>query len=281
MAEGNTQFPWTFDSKFAPIDDWQVAGLAVPSQQSEVVTPTTLTLRWRVTTDVLTNKLRPLKSDEGKVDILRTDDGGFTAVDRANGDNTYTLRPPDRRQPLRFKRDYHVNRYEEDLISQDVGEWSVEVEFIKSSNRTDSNVQDRPVGGATFPMVFDATFERRSSAGWGFTTPSSIFWTDRVDAEFLGTGEDGVERFELTARLTFGEAHTFESDYPKLAGGRVRDIPDATNLAVDDTGGAATLTIDSPDTAVISDGEYVIIEPWESTRLSEAYQSLSMTIAST
>jgi hypothetical protein len=272
-------FDWTFPQTFEQNPDWQVDGLGIPSQQSEVATPTTLTLQWRVTTDVLTNKLRPLKSDEGKVNILRTDDGGFTAVDRANGDNTYTLRPPDRRQPLRFERDYHVNRYEEELISQDVGEWSVEVEFIKSSNRTDSNVQDRPVGGATFPMVFDATFERQSSAGWGFTTPSSVFWTDRVDAEFLGTGEDGVERFELTARLTFNDSHTFESDYAKLAGARVRDIPDAANLAVDDTNGAATLTIDSPDTAVISDGEFVIIEPWESTRLSEAYQALSMTIA--
>jgi len=273
-------FPVVFDATFSQ-ENWKIDGSSFPQVQTEVVTPTTLTLQWRVTTGVLTATVRPLKSDEGKVDILRTDDGGFTAVDRANGDNTYTLTPPGKRRPLRFERDHHVNRYEEDLISQDVGEWSVEVEFIKALNRTDSNVQDRPVGGATFPMVFDASFERRSDAAWGFTTPSSVFWTDRVDAEFLGTGKGGVERFELTARLTFNEAHTFESDYARLAGGRVRDIPDATNLAVDDTEGDATLTIDSPDTAVVSDGDYVIVEPWESRRISEAYQELDMVIAGT
>jgi len=275
-------FPLIFDATFSQ-ENWIVDGSSFGQVQSEIVTPTTLTLQWRVTTAVLTDALRPLKSDEGKVNILRTDDGGFTAVDRANGGNTFELEPPERRKPLRQTRDYHVNRYEEDLISQDVGEWDVEVEFAKAANRTDGDTGPPPADGAGFPWTFDQAFTRadESDGKWILTTPANTLYTDRVDADFLGTGKDGVKRFELTVRLDFSQSQIFESEYAKLAGGRVRDIPDATNVAVDDTSGSATLTIKSPVNAVVPAGKYVIIEPWESTRISEAYQSISTTVAKT
>jgi len=273
-------FPLTLDATFSQAN-WGIDGATFPQVTSEVATPQTLTLSWRVTTPVLTSALRQLKPNQEQVDVLQTDDGGFVAVDRANGGNTWTLSPPGKRRPLRQAGTYHVQRYEEDLVSQDVGEWDVEVEFVPAANRTDSPTIDEPVSGATFPWTFDQAFERRSDNAWGFTTPLGEFWTDRVDAEFLGQGDDGVRRFELEARLRFDEAHSFEAAYARLGGARVRTIPDESNLAVDDTNGDATVTINSPDKAVVPDGDYVIPEPWESERLTEAYQNVRFTVAQT
>jgi len=113
---------------------------------------------------------------------------------------------------------------------------------------------------------------------WGFDTPLGQVVSSRVDAEFLGLGEGGVERFELTVRFTKSQCHVYEAAYVRLGGVRVREIPDATNVAVDETSGDGTVTIDSPNTSVVADSEYVITE-WESERLNDAYQSLSMTVA--
>lgn len=272
-------FPLVFDSTFGQNPDWLIDGEEITRQVSETVTNRTLQLEFRVTTSLLENKLRPLKSDEGKVDVVPTDDGGFRAVDRAGGDNTYQIDPPDKREPLRQGGEFHVARYEESLVSQAVGEWQVELELIRDRDRTDDGSVAQPVGGAAFPMVFDATFDRRSDAVWRFETPNGPFWTDRVDAAFVGTGEQGVRRFEITMRVTRDEAYAFETAYPRLGGGRVREIPDAPNVAVDDTADdAVTITIDAPGTGEVPDGDYLVTE-WESTRLSEAYQEISMTVA--
>jgi hypothetical protein len=273
-------FPLTFPATFEPQPSWWIDGEAITRQVDETATPRGLSLSWRVTSDLLESKLRPLKQDEGKVDVIGTDSGGHRAIDRANGSNTYVLTPPDKRQPLRQEATYHVDQFEETLISQDVGEWQVDVEFVRARDRTDDASVNQPVGGATFDAAFPMTFERRSPAGWGFTTPNGEFWTDRVSAELLGTGEGGVRRFELTMRLTFEEARAFETAYPRIGGGRVREVPDAPNVAVDDTtDGAVTIGVDAPGTNDVPDGEYVITEPWESTRLTEAYQEVSVVIA--
>jgi hypothetical protein len=273
-------FDWTFPQSLEPNANWLIDGDPVPRAISEVATPTTLTLTFRVTTDVLTSTLRPLKSDEGKVAVLDTDDGGFRAVDRANGGNTYTLTPPSARTPLRFERDYHVNRYEENLVSQEVGEWTVEVEFIKSANRTDTATAAEALNGQAFPAVFDWTFGDRD-AEWKFTTSNGSIVTNRVDAEFLGTGESGVEQFELTTRLTFAQARVLETALSRVRGVRVRQIPDAPNVAVDDTDGdAATVDINAPGGGVVTDGAYVVRE-YDAERISDAYNQVSLTIATT
>jgi hypothetical protein len=232
----------------------------------ETKTPTTLSLVTRATTDTVKDDLRPLKSDEGQVDILSTDEGGFTAIDRANGGNTFSVIAPIRRQDLRQNGDYHVDRYEEDLVSQTVDEFDVDLDLIEDANRTDT------------PSIS----ETPASDEWGLTTRYGEIATGRVDAEFLGTGEGGVERFELTARLTFEQAHVFEAAVSLLNATRIREIPDATNLAVDDSSSDANkLTVDAPDDqSIVSDGDYVVTE-WESRRLSEAYQEVDIVVAKT
>jgi hypothetical protein len=158
----------------------------------------------------------------------------------------------------------HVARYEETLISQDVGEWQVEVEFQRDAERADT------------PSISDTP----DADEWGFTTRYGTIATPRVSADLLGTGEGGVERYEVTARLTKAETQVFESALNRLGASRIREIPDAPNVAVDDSDDdAASVTIDAPDSQdTVSDGEYVVFE-WESTRLSDAYQEVTFTVA--
>lgn len=268
-------FDFSFPATFAQ-PNWQIDATGAGEATSETATAQSLTLSFRATSDTLTAALRPLKSDEGKVAVVNKDDGGFVAVDRANGANTFTLEPPSRRTPLRQQGDFHVRRYEEDLVSQDVGEWEVEIEFVRGADRTDTPSINDALTGAVFDWTFDQAFSRNKS--WAFITRYGTIATDRVDADFLGTGADGVERFELTTRLTFEEAHAFEAALSLLAGQRVKSVPDAPNLVIDETSGDAnTLTIDSPRNNEVADGDYVVSE-WESRRVTEAYQEVSLII---
>lgn len=244
--------------------NWVLDGAEVPGVFDEVATHDTLTLAFRVQTDTLTDILRPLKTDQGQVAKLTTDSGGFVAVDRANGNNTFDLIPPVERKPLRQEGNVHVEGYEEDLVSQEVNEWNVELNFMESANRTDVPSID----------------ETPDSGEWAFDTRYGQIATQRVDAEFLGTGSDGVPRFELVARLTFEQAHVFEAALAKVDGQRVRRIPDGDNVAVDETGGDVTVDVTSPTPDVVTSGDYTVTE-WESERISDAYQELSLQIAET
>jgi hypothetical protein len=248
------------------LTNWFIDVKDIPTTPDETATDTALSLVFRVETDTLENVLRPLKDDEGKVDIRRTDDGGFTAIDRADGENTFDVIPPVNRLPLRQRSDYHVESYEESLVSQTVDEWDVELELLRTANRTDS------------PSIN----ETRATDEWAFDTRYGQIATERVDAEFVGRGEGGVRRFEITARLTKEQSHVFEAALNRLGGARIRDIPDATNVAVDDTNDdAATLGVTSPvSDTIVSDGDYVVQE-WQSRRLNDGFQEVEFVIAET
>jgi DNA-binding beta-propeller fold protein YncE len=247
------------------VTNWYLGSDEIGESVAEQRTDATLSLTRRVTTNTLDTALRPLKSDEGKVDILSQDDGGFVAVDRADGGNTFIVIPPERRRPLRDARKVHVDRYDEDLVSQEVREWDVEIAFIVSQNREDA------------PSIS----ETPASDEWGFSTPLGTIATSRVDADVLGTGRDGVKRFELTARFTLDQAHVWEAAFDRIRGTRVKEIPDASNVMVDETGGDATVTVEAPDGQdAVSDGDYVVTE-WESVRITDAYQTLSFVLAET
>jgi len=253
----------TVQSALAGYSDWVIGGQPINTRTDEITTHNLLTLAFRVSRQTLTNAVRPLKSDEGKVDVLITDDGGFVAIDRANGSNTYDISPPLSRQPLRQAGDYLVDRYEESVVEQTGNEWDVELELVPEADRTDSpSISQTP-----------ATDE------FGFDTRYGQIATGSVDAELTGTGEGGVERYELIARLTFDQAHVWRAAFARTDGSRIKEIPDAPNVARDETDDDAnTLTLTSPDQDTISDGSYVVLD-WESERLNDAYQQITFTLA--
>lgn len=280
--------------------NWTLDGreLANARATAETATATTLTLTWRVTSRADLRTLRTLKRDEGKVSTLSTDDGGHRAIDRANGSNTHTLTPPGRRQPLRTTRTVHVERYEEDLISQTAREWSVEVEFAVAEPRgdnptiilgeqadaeaTDTGTQLGGPNGLILGTENGGTLGTATvvpADTWGFETPQGTLVTDRVDADVVGTGEGGVRRYDLTARFDKRQATTFESAFKRIRGSRVKEVPDAPNVMVDELDGDLTVSANAPDDQNgVDDGAYVLTE-WQSTRVNDRYQSVEFTIA--
>lgn len=256
----STSFPIVFNATFTD-PDWQLEGTALTAPTTELATHQSLVLGFRVSTNTLTSTFRPLKPNEGKLSILRTDSGGYRVVDRAGGDNTFTLSPPSRREPLRYEGEYHVRRYEESLVSQSVNEWDVEIEFVPTENRTDSPSASASIGANE----------------WGFETRYGTLATPHVDAEFLGSGRDGVERFELLIRFGFDEAHVFEAALAQLEAARIRNVVDAPNEAVDDTGAANTVTVTSPVGSEVPDGDYIALG-FESERLNDGFQAVTTTM---
>lgn len=267
-------------------DTWALNSELLGRNQSERSTHRNLTLDQRITTAILAAAARPAKAGQGRVSVLNQDDGGFASVGRANGANTFTLKPPLDRRPLRKPRTVHVTRYEEDLVSQAVEEWDIELEVVRSADRTDPPSLTSTGGtlgtasGMTLGGANGATLGATSGSGqWGFRTRYGQIDTDRVDAEFLGTGRSGVERFEVLARFTFDQAHVWETALAKVDGVRVREIGDGTNRAVDETAGNDnTITVDSPTPTPVTSGDYIILE-WESRRLNEAYQEIRWEMA--
>ncbi|AFH22131.1 hypothetical protein OSG_eHP18_00105 [environmental Halophage eHP-18] len=275
-------FDWTFNQTFTPRTDWYIDGIVAPTVTDERATDRSLTLQWRVSSAKLKAALRPLKDNQGKLGELDTDDGGYVAVDRADGANTFVIDPPHRRKPLRQQGEYLVADYEENLVSQSVDEWDVTVDFVSAANRTDSPSINQAASGAAFDWTFTQAFSRSlGGKGWAFDTRYGQLVTDRIDAEFIGRGGGGVRRFEITARFTFDQAHAFEAALSRLGGVRVREIPDAPNVAVDETAdNAATVGIDSPPNNDVADGSYVVTE-WDSRRLNERFQELEFVVAET
>lgn len=282
--------------------EYLLDGQAIPAIIEEVATHRTLTLTLRTPTHILIDRVRPAKVNENKIAVLVTDDGGFAAVDRAGGPNTFTLDPPDNRKPLRQAGDYHVTRYEENLVSQAVDEWTVEIEFQRDADRTDApthpvseQVPDTPGAGGTLGQASGFTMGGPAGATignadgvvppdwWGFETRHGLLATDRVDAQFIGTGAEGVERFEVVARFTFDQAHVWEAALAKVDGSRIRVIKEGSNRVVDETAGNDnTVAVNAPTGEVVADGDYVILG-WESRRLNQgnAFQEIRWTMAKT
>jgi len=262
MATTTNAFPLTFDAVFVEPARYAIDGTQVRRVTEELATADTLSLTWRVASADELATLRALQNDEGKVAILASDDGGHIAIDRAGGSNTVTLTPPQRRQPLRQERIAHVERYEESLVEQRTEVWTVEIDFVLGSDRTDE------------PSIN----ETKATNGWAFDTRYGTIATSRVDADVTATGEEGVTQVDLIARLTSAQAHVFEAAFARVRGSRVKTIPDAPNIVRDETGGDMTVGVRTPsDQDAVSDGDYVVAE-WESERITDAFQQFSVTL---
>jgi len=242
---------------------YPLRGFPIGETTSETATTRTLTLSLRVRTGKPLQRVRELKTDEGKLSVLTTGDGGYQTVDRADGANTFTLTPPPRRRPLRRATEYHVASYDEELVSSDLGEFDVEIEFVASETRRDTNSID----------------ETPAADEFGLTTRYGTIAAD-ARADLLGTGRNGVEKYELVATLTFKQATAFVSAVNRLAATRVQTVADGTNRIRDESSDdAATLTIDAPggqDT--VPDSTYVVVD-WSTTRLNDAFEEVSLTVA--
>lgn len=267
-------------------DEWLLEGEPLPEVIDEVATHRGVAFTFRASTQTLLDRLRKLKDDEDKVTVLVDDGGGYSSVERADGGNTFTLDPPERRRPLRRAGSAHVRSYEENLVSAEVGEWDVTVDFVHSGHRTDRPVitVDEQTTDDGIEVSFTVPGTLGTGSWWALSTRYDELRSSRVSADLVGTGEDGVERVELQATLSFEQAHMLEAALARLDGARVQSVPDAPNTPRDETAdGGNTLTITPPDDTpenVISAGDHVVIGgTFESTRLNDAWQNVSFEVA--
>jgi len=256
--------------------EWGIDGEQLRNVTSETATPERLSLTSRVSRPTLRDVVRPLRSDEGKYRVFADDSGGYRAVDTADGNNTFVINAPIGRVPLRPLADeYHVDRYEEEIVETTGDEWDVTLELVPDATRDDDATitleEQTPDGSSTLPAEW-----------YGLDSVNGTIATDRVDADVTGVGEGGVDRATLTLKLTFGQAYALETALAQNRGTRVRTIEDGTNRAVDETAnGSNTLTITSPDEDTLPSGEYVVVEPFESTWINNSWQEVELEIVPT
>lgn len=253
--------------------DWRLDGQRIVEVTTEVVTPSRIELTFRVSRETLVKYLRPLRSTEGQYRRLVSDTGGYTTVDTAAGANTYTLAPPNDREPLRREQAVHVDRYEEELIAQATDRWRVRLDFVPAGTRPDDGAITRaeqvPTSDGSLP-----------SDWWEFDTSNGplALPPSRVSADVSGVGDAGVDRLRLTLTLTARQAYVFETALKFADGTRVRQIEDGSNRPLDETAGRNTLAVTSPTPQVIASQSYVVADGFESERLNDSFQRVDLTL---
>jgi len=243
--------------------NWQIDGDGITSITEEVRTWDSLKLTFRTDASVVTSTLRALDGEAGKVDVLEASDGGYIAVDRADGGNTYTLVPPITRLPLRVEGDFHVDEYDEEVVDQQGDRYDVSLTFVPDADRETSN----------------GLSETAATGEWLFTFDTGSIATAKVSAEDLaGIGKGGTTGKRLSLLLDKEQATVIEESASKQAAVRTREVPDGSNVSEDNSAGDEnTVTVTSPDTDTFADGDYVVQE-WETTMLNDDFQRVRLTL---
>lgn len=206
------------------------------------LTPTELRLEVRARSQSERQLLDTLDTNAGAVDTRERADGTTVGLDRAGGDNTFTVRPPVRLRPPRTVRDWLVADVSRDRTSIDTKAVAATISLVASQTR-DS------VDGYV-----------NSGTGWTFTFNRGTIVTDRVGD--ISQGETTRVPIVLTDR----QAELAETVLAASAGAVVSPVPDGETFTRDTTPDSRqSVDIALPSgvsDAAISPGEYVV-EDWE------------------
>lgn len=251
-------------SLFAGFANWKIDGQSITSITDEIREWDGLTLTFQTDVSTVTNHLRALDGQAGKVELIERADGGFIAVDRADGDNTYAVSPPVQRQPLRVDGDFLVDEYDEEVSDQQGDHYEVTLQLIPDADRETTN----------------ALAETADAGEWTFEFDTGTIATSRVSAELDAVGKNGTPGKRLTLILDNDQATVLEESASKLAAVRIREVPDGDNVAEDNSeGDTNTVTVSSPDTDTFPDGSYVVQE-WETTMQNNDWQRVRIFVKS-
>jgi len=247
-----------------PFRRWVLGKNPVAELIEETRTWDTLTLVFRSDRATVINQLRPLDSDAGKVEVLERSDGGFDAIDRADGRNTYQITPPAGRIPPRLAGDYLVDEYEEEVVDQQGKQFRVTVTLVPDQDRdTDSHYAETPSGG-----------------DWKFDFSTGTIATPRVRADVGGGASKGTQAKRLRLILTDKQVQVLEESASLLNAVRIREVPDGANVAEDNSpGDQNTVTVASPNENVFESGEYVVDE-WETVMQNDRFHKVTLTVNS-
>lgn len=260
----------TAETYVSPIDTnaidnvpfWRVGGLQLRELLNETRTWETLTLEFRSNRDHVLSRLRPLDTDAGKLELLERSDGGFVAVDRVDGSNTFEVAPPTGRIPPRIAGDYLVDEYNEEIVDQQGNEYRVTVSLIPDEDRNTNS-------GYT---------ETAGAGEWEFDFYTGTIATTRVHSELGTSGGSGTKSKRLTLILDADQVQVLEESASFLNAVRTREVPDGENVSEDNSpGDRNTVTVASPDEDVLESGDYVVQE-WKSEMQNDRFQRVSLTL---
>lgn len=262
--------PAPVELSFDPLDlqlessVWIIGGTLVEEIVEETRTWDKLTLTFRAGEQQVNSNFRPLDQEAGKLDILEKSNGGFIALDRVDGDNTYQLTPPRGRRPPRLSGTFFVDEYNEEVVDQQGNEYQVTISFIPDGPRTTDS-------GYT---------ETVDTGEWEFDFETGTVATRRVNAEVGSSAASGTRNKRLQLILTDQQVQVLEESATRLNAVRVREVPDGKNIAEDNSAGDRnTVTISSPNEQVFESGDYVV-QTWETVMQNDDWHRVSVTFKS-
>jgi hypothetical protein len=242
---------------------WNIEGTDVGDLLEERRNWQELSLKFRVDKPTLTNTLRPLNSDSGKVEVLIDSDGGFNAEGRASGSNSYTIKAPSARNGVRYIESWFVTNFTEQVIDQAGIRYEVGLDLVADSNKTPQT----SYGSKT-----------RASDEWKFAFDAGDVVTKRVNHEIVAEAKTGAEGKTLRMILEPEQVRVLEESLRHLDAVNILEVPDGENLAEDNSpNNVNTVTVTSPDgkSSVFADGDYVA-STWETRWLNESFYEVEV-----
>lgn len=251
---------------FGGFVDWRINGRSIQAFIDEERTWQELTLSFRP--DVAeVEGLREVDRGAGKLEIVEYSDGDYRVIDRSSGDNKIVAEPPVTRRELRTHNDYHLEEYDEQVKDQTGETYEVDLTLVADSPKE---------------SVENGSVEPESDE-WLFEFVDGDVATDRVERE-VGRGGKSIEgSTELSLAVQTEEAIIIEGSLNRLAAIDLREIPDGTDLAEDETSDDRnTVTISTPDERdpdelFLKSGEYVV-EHYTTTLINDEFQQVNLEI---
>lgn len=226
----------------------------------------TLTLVLRSDEEITEERLNPLSSHAGDVEATPRANGGFSAEDRAGGENTYTLHPPSARENVRTENTWHVDQYDQTPVDQASKQYEVTVRLTASENKDPTT---------------DYPDQEPADGEWLFEAHNGAIATSRVLADVRGRGEGVGEGDDKTLRLILTPLQTriMEENASQLNAVVSRNVPDGTGYSQDNSPNQRnTLTVTAPSNdheRLLKSGDYAV-EAWATEWLNDDFYEVEL-----
>jgi len=250
-----------FGSASSVVPNWLFGDSQIPGLVEETAEHDSLTLVFAADRALFESRLRPLSAESGEVDVVGDSSGSFTAYDRAGGDNTYQLEPPDARNPPNAPGKYLVADFESEVRDQAAEEYLATVELVPGASRTQTGTVDG------------------SGGRWTLSFETGTVSTDRVSSDVSEQARKSQSGVVLTAVLNGEECRALEESASALGAVRYRSVPDGDEVVEDNSDGSRnTVEIDPPADAPLEPGDYVVLG-WTRTALNDDFYEAEMELA--
>lgn len=210
-------------------------------------------------------QLQSLLNQAGMVSVVDKYSGGFDAVDRSNGDATFSVVPPSGREDVRPVGTYLIKEYEIEYLSSD-GQ-KVLLSLVAVPDREKTGDSSNPYSTITSPPSLS-----NDPSLWFFEFEYGDVLTSRVTSNLTSSNDAQLQTYSLEIIASPIEVRVIEESCGLPTSAVIREIPDATNFASVDTDGDNIVSITPPQLAQddLASGQYAVLN-WETVYNRGAY----------